>query len=40
MEIKYGRYLPVMAYAALMGITIRPTVKSAMARLIMNMFDT
>ena len=32
--------LPVIAYAALIGMTITPTVRSAMARLMMNMFDT
>ena len=37
---KFKFILPVIAYAALIGMTITPTVRSAMARLMMNMFDT
>ena len=32
--------LPVIAYAELIGITIRPTVRSAIAKLMINIFDT
>ena len=32
--------VPVIAYAELMGMTMVPTVRSAMARLIRNMFET
>ena len=32
--------LPVMAYAEVIGMTIAPTVRSASAKLMMNMLDT
>ena len=33
-------YLPVIAYAEVMGMTPTPTVRSATAKLKMNIFDT
>ena len=39
-NLSHLSFVPVIAYAELMGMTMVPTVRSAMARLIRNMFET